>query len=277
MKSWQVNNKNLELNDKYKRSFNKLEEIIYTPLLRPFANKLLSDDPSIKSDFNEILLHIFYNSPFSEKILKQWSKQGVSSKSSEFKLDANSDPFNASDIFLDYTWKNYILDHLKKIFMPILNKLSSGEEITPGDFETIFSMVDLIDTILFAVVLDFYIIGRMLKSYVYDNIILYVGLAHYTNYISILTEKLGFVEKYSIVADDTETEIPLLYIDDNIFTEHFASNMEGRSSRCSGISCNILGGHKKRSVTRRLKRKTKKKKSKSRRRKFKKTKKKYKY
>ena len=66
-----------------------------------------------------------------------------------------------------------------------------------GDFSDILDYINLVVTIMFATVLDYYILGRTMKDYLLGNVIIYTGSAHTRNYIDILTSsQYGYSEVY---------------------------------------------------------------------------------
>ena len=178
-------------------------------VLKSFTQKLIQNSSELKNDFNEIMLYLFYNSGI-DKIQKQWQQQRAESK--------GSDPQDISRIFLDSTWKNYIRRYLLSRYEILMQKIIN-DEIRPEDFQEIWKYMKIINTIIFAVVLDYYILGRIMKDYIHDNIIIFTGSAHTRNYIDILTKYFGYSVIYSIESSGGYNDI-LEYDDTELFM-HF--------------------------------------------------------
>ena len=178
-------------------------------VLKSFTQKLIQNSSELKNDFNEIMLYLFYNSGI-DKIQKQWQQQRAESK--------GSDPQDISRIFLDSTWKNYIRRYLLSRYETLMQKIIN-DEIRSEDFQEIWKYMKIINTIIFAVVLDYYILGRIMKDYIHDNIIIFTGSAHTRNYIDILTKYFGYSVIYSIESSGGYNDI-LEYDDTELFM-HF--------------------------------------------------------
>ena len=110
-------------------------------------------------------------------------------------LPENNDPYNIENIFLDSTWENYVRKSLIGDFGDLIEKILN-DNLQPQDFRELYKYMQLINIIIFAVILDFYIIGRIMKSYINDNIIIYTGAAHTRNYKDILKKRFGYSEIY---------------------------------------------------------------------------------
>ena len=174
---------------------------------------VMSDDEKIINDFNEIMLALMRVSNI-KKIRKQWRREGAGETKSP-----SDDGFTQSDddftrIFLRNTWNNYVKDTLIRSHSDIMNKLKNNiGDINIRDMRKLHNYIKLINTIIFAVVLDFYIFGRAMKDYIHDNIIIYAGSAHTRNYSSILTEHYGYEIIYE-VANPNSDETDILEFDD---------------------------------------------------------------
>jgi hypothetical protein len=164
----------------------------YIDVLKTFTENILNDSDKVKRDFKSIMLHLFYNLGI-DKISKQWkgkSKSKSKSKSNDI------DKYSIGSIFFNSTWDNYIRKSLVFEHGVIMQKIVKND-INMEDFSDILDYINLVVTIMFAAVLDYYILGRTMKDYIHDNIIIYTGSAHTRNYIDILTSsQYGYSEVY---------------------------------------------------------------------------------
>ena len=181
-------------------------------LIKDFTRKIKNNDQNLKNDFGNIMLKLFYK-PTVTKIEKQWQNENDT-----FVLPENNDPYNIENIFLDSTWENYVRKSLIGDFGDLIEKILN-DNLQPQDFRELYKYMQLINTIIFAVILDFYIIGRIMKSYINDNIIIYTGAAHTRNYKDILKKRFGYSEIYS--AGSLEGENNILDFDDTELFMYF--------------------------------------------------------
>jgi len=154
--------------------------------LKEFTRMIIENDKKIIQDFKEVLLYLFYKTT-NEKIRKQWTHRAL--------VESKEDPYNIEEIFLINTWENYIRRFLVESYGDFMNKIMN-DELTDLDSKTLFNYLELVNTIIFAVILDFYILGRITKDYIHDDIIIYTGSAHTANLNSILTQYYGYEEIY---------------------------------------------------------------------------------
>jgi hypothetical protein len=181
-------------------------------LIKDFTRKIKNNDQNLKNDFSNIMLKLFYK-PTVTKIEKQWQNEHDT-----FVLPENNDPYNIENIFLDSTWENYVRKSLIGDFGDLIEKILN-DNLQPQDFRELYKYMQLINIIIFAVILDFYIIGRIMKSYINDNIIIYTGAAHTRNYKDILKKRFGYSEIYS--AGNLEGENNILDFDDTELFMYF--------------------------------------------------------
>ena len=173
-------------------TFQRLKDKDYLNLdtLKIFTTKIMNNDESLKNDFNEIMLYLFYKSDI-DKIQKQWK---IDESKKEEGKQSQTDPHNITSIFLENTWENYVRTSLNTWHKDIMIKIIN-DQVEATDFPAIYKYMQLINTIIFAVLLDYYILGRIMREdVVSDNIIIYTGNAHTNNYITILKEYYGYEE-----------------------------------------------------------------------------------
>ena len=176
-------------------------------ILKTFAILLMDNKASLKNDFNEIMLFLFYKSGV-ETIKKQW-------QSIKPKQKIKTDKHNIRNIFLNSTWRNYIRTSLITGYQDLIDKIINDKvEIT--DFSDIYKWMKLINTVIFAVILDYYILGRIMKDYIHNDIIIFTGSAHTRNYIDILTNNFDYSVTYSVEGSGDRPDV-LEYDDTEIF------------------------------------------------------------
>ena len=102
---------------------------------------------------------------------------------------------NISSIFIKTTWDNYINMSLKQGYSEIM-EIIVNDGITIHNIQDLFDYLKIIRVIIFAFTLDYYILGRMNRDFISNNVIIYAGNAHIRNYISIFKEHYGYREVY---------------------------------------------------------------------------------
>lgn len=194
-----------EYNDVWKTIIKK--KYLDLDILKTFAIQLMDNKASLKNDFNEIMLFLFYKSGV-ETIKKQW-------QSIKPKQKIKTDKHNIRNIFLNSTWRNYIRTSLITGYRDLIDKIIKDKvEIT--DFSDIYKWMKLINTVIFAVILDYYILGRIMKDYIHNDIIIFTGSAHTRNYIDILTNNFDYSVTYSVEGSGDRPDV-LEYDDTEIF------------------------------------------------------------
>ena len=182
-------------------------------ILKTFTIQLMANSASLKNDFNEIMLSLFYKSGV-KKIQKQWptgNRHTFRQSLKKYKKDKH----NIKHIFLNSTWRNYIRTSLITGYENIIDKIIN-DKVKITDFRDIYNWMKLINTVIFAVLLDFYILGRIMKDYIHNDIIIFTGSAHTRNYIDILTNNFDYSVTYSVEGSGDKTDV-LEYNDTELF------------------------------------------------------------
>ena len=188
-------------------------------ILKIFTTQMMNNDGSLKNDFNEIMLYLFYKSGI-EKIQKQWQREGKK-EGGQPAEESQTDPHNITSIFLENTWETYVRTSLNTRHKDIMIKIMN-DQVEATDFPAIYKYMQLINTIIFAVLLDYYILGRIMREdMVSDNIIIYTGNAHTKNYITILKEYYGYEEIYNVSNPYDNADSDILEFDDTELFMHF--------------------------------------------------------
>jgi hypothetical protein len=183
------------------------ENYLDLDILKTFTIQLMDNSASLKNDFNEIMLSLFYKSGV-KKIQKQWPAGNLLKK-------YKNDKHNIKHIFLNSTWRNYIRTSLITGYENIIDKIIN-DKVKITDFRDIYNWMKLINTVIFAVLLDFYILGRIMKDYIHNDIIIFTGAAHTRNYIDILTNNFDYSVTYSVKSSNGKTDV-LEYDDTELF------------------------------------------------------------
>ena len=170
------------------------KNILDLSLIKEFTQGLTDDDLCLRNDLGEIIEKLFYS---FEKIKKQWESEETHADTKRFNNDLNL--LDIKKIFLNSTWENYLKKSLIELpeYSNIVEKILS-DDVQAEDFNELLEYIKLVNIIVNAVILDLYIIGRMMKPYISDNLIIYTGAAHTRSYYKILQQFFGYKDIYTI-------------------------------------------------------------------------------